>query len=205
MESVYKIINTPYFWGFVTYIAGQAITLHKNKNSAKKTDEKLSEIDKRQTAAIAELQDDKKHEKFSKSLSVKLTTESYSYISDFNDLDKQVNQFLLQGANNAIGIFEKILYSGFENYSKEVVSSQFEIASNNISSKFSSEEFPINKNDLFSVIDKERRLFIFELDTLMNSDKVNGVRRGEFERICSKMIMSIITEVSALNGAKLAK
>ena len=93
-------------------------------------------------------------------------------------------------------------WAGFENYSKEVVASQFDIANNNISSKFSSKDFPIDKNLLFNCIDKERRLFIFELDTLMQSDKVNGVRRGEFERICSKMIMTIITEISSLNGAK---
>ena len=210
MESLQKLILTPYFWGFVTYLLGQAFTIYKSKKSENKISEKISEIDKRQSAEIKELseivstlQDEKKHEKFSKALNVKLTSESYSYISDFNNLDKQVEQFLLQGANNAIIIFEKILYSGFENYNKDVIISQFEIASNNISSKFSSKTFPINKIELFTIIDKERRLFIFEFDTLMNSDAKNGVRRGEFEKICSKMIRNIITEVTALKGAKL--
>jgi len=213
METLSKLVNTPYFWGFITYIIGQAITLWKNKNSAQKTEdkisEKISEIDIRQTAEIKELaetvlelKDDRKHDKFAKNLNVKLTSESYSYISDFSNLDKRVNQFLLQGANNAILIFEKILYSGFENYNKDVVISQFEIAHNNISSKFASDNFPISKNDIYTVIDKQRRLFVFELDTLMNSGKVNGVRRAEFELICSNMLRNIITDISSLNGAK---
>ena len=220
VESIAKLINTPYFWGFITYIVGQGVTLWKNKKTAElasqKTDDKLSEIDARQSIeiqelkknqnefneSISELRDDKSHDKFAKNLNVKLTTESYSYIASFSELDKHVSQFLLQGANNAIQIFEKILYSGFENYSKEVVLAQFEIASNTISSKFKSESFPIEKSVLFSVIDRERSSFIFELDTLMRSGKVNGVRRGEFEKICSTMIKNIIKDITSLNGAK---
>jgi len=219
-ESLAKLINTPYFWGFITYIVGQALTLWKNKktseSTAKKTDDKLSEIDARQSAEIKEvkenqesyksiiieLQDDKKHEKFAKNLNVKLTTESYSYIASFPNLNKKVGQFLLQGANNAIQIFEKILYSGFENYSKDVVIAQFEIASNNIASKFSSNDFPVNKNLLFSAIDKERTSYIFELDNLMRSGKINGVRRAEFETICNKMIKNIIKEITYLDGSQ---
>ena len=36
----------------------------------------------------------------------------------------------------------------------------------------------------------------------MNSGKVNGIRRAEFELICSNMLRNIITDISSLNGAK---
>jgi len=208
-----KVLTSPYVWGFLTYIIGQIITHFKAKDTAKKTESKIagiiSETDKKQNERfdilenkVSEFSDMKKHESFAKMLNSKLTTESYNFISDFKELDNRVRDFLLQGANNAISIFDKILYSGFENYSKQVVISQFHIASVNISSKFSGYDFPIEKELLFSVIEKQRRKFVHDFDTLINNKEiVNGVRRKAFEKLCLDMIIDIISEVSSLKGA----
>ena len=207
-----KLITSPYIWGFLTYIAGQVIAHFKAKKTAEKTEAKISgiisETDKKQNERfdvlekkVFEFSDMKKHESFAKSLNTQLTTESYNYISDFKNLNPLVKDFLLQGANNAINIFDKILYSGFENYSKEVVISQFHIASVNIASKFSRASFPINKDLLFNTIEKHRRKFIHEFDSLIISGVKNGVRRSAFKKLCLSMILDIISEIASLQGA----
>lgn len=214
-EIINNIITNSGFWTFI----GIAISLYfKNladKKRTKSSDVKISDIDKRQTEKInrlskevtgnrqlfLELKDDSKHGKFTKTLINSLIAESYTYIADFEGLNKDVKSFLLQGATGATSIFSKILNSGFENYNKQIIINQFDIAAKDVSSKFKFSNFPIEKKELISIITAERGEFIHNLDMLMKSGKTNGVRRAEFKLICKKMVMNVIKQSTKLKGS----
>ena len=202
------ILGSSGFWTFSGIALSLLLKNQADKKRANDSDVKISDIDKKQTSRIDklsselrvtkdfvfEMKDNSKHEKFTKSLINSLTAESYTYISDFQNIDDDIKSFLLQRTDDVIAIYRKILDSGFENYNKQIVTSQFNIASKNIALRFSS------STELINIITSERNEFIHNLDVLMNSKVVNGIRRGKFERICRTMLLNIIKKVTTLNS-----
>ena len=202
------ILGSSGFWTFSGIALSLILKNQADKKRANDSDVKISDIDAKQTLRIDELsselrvtkdfvfemKDNSKHEKFTKSLINNLTAESYTYISDFENVNEDIKSFLLQRSDDVIAIYKKILDSGFENYNKQIITSQFNIASKNIALKFSSSP------ELISIITSERNEFIHNLDVLMNSKVVNGIRRGKFERICRTMLLNIIKKVTTLNS-----
>lgn len=149
------------------------------------------------STSILSLQEATKHETFSNAFVAKIQIESLSFIYSMTKNNKELEIFLSSGVKRAISIFKNILNIGFENVSRQMVFTWFEIAEKALHNDFSSKEINLNSKEVVKLIQTERDVYIHNLFTVIK-EKENGVRRAEFEKISNGFLNEIIKQIASL-------
>ncbi|RLD69229.1 MAG: hypothetical protein DRI95_00625 [Bacteroidetes bacterium] len=143
------------------------------------------------------IQDNDKHESFTKSFIARTQIKSLDFIYSLVKENKELQIFLSSGIKKAISIFKNILNIGFEDVSEKMVYTWFQVADKQLTQEFTGKELALESNTVRKIIAIQRDVFMHNLHTLIK-EKENGVRRAGFEKISNDFLTEIIKQIASI-------